>query len=283
MWLFGKKEKKERTPTPEELQVQKFAQKFLPEEFVLVAVTDPEGLSDARGDEDALWTLTLPLTAWMDEDDGVVTTGSALLQTLADDRLRGYLRQRLPGNFIIKVRVRPGKEDGLFQLVGMPEPGFDPELKAILTEQVKPVTLNTEDLGTFTLRRSMSWFEAQVDWLGQPVQLTFNQAGEEEQTASLTTARALLASAADWDSRLRAAAADRLLNVVNEYGQDEPITREELLDSLTLESALVAPDGSFTLWYGSDLLFGGAAKVTGTLDAGPTEIQLEDERFGDMQ
>ena len=277
MWPFGKKKEKERAPTPEELQVQEFAQAFLPDEFTLVAVTAPEGISDTRDEEKPLWTLTIPLTAWMDEEDGVVNTGSARLNTLADDRLRDYLRQRLPGNFIIKARVRPAKEDGLFQLVGMPEPGFDPELKAILTEQVKPVTLETEALGTFTLHRTMNWFEAQVDWAGQPILLTFNQGSEEEQSASLTTARALLADPTNWDSRLRAMAADRLLDTVNKQSEDESVTREELLDSLTPESILVAPEGNFTVWYGSDLFFGQAARVSGTAEAGPTDAQLEDE------
>lgn len=276
MWLFGKKEKKERAPTPEELQVQEFAQSFLSEEFTLVAVTAPEGISDTRGENEPLWTLTIPLTAWMDEDDGVVTTGSARLSTLADDRLRDYLCQRLPGNFIIKARVRPGKEDELFQLIGMPEPGFDPELKAILTEQVKPVTLETEDLGTFTLHRTMHWFETQVDWADRSILLTFNQSTEEEQKESLTTARTLLADSAVWDARLRAMAADRLLDAVNEQSEDEPVTHEELLNSLTPESVLTAPEGSFTVWYGSDLFFGQAAKVSGTLEAGPTDAQLED-------
>ena len=276
MWLFGKKEKKERAPTPEELQVQEFAQSFLPDELTLVAVTAPEGISDSREEEQPLWTLSIPLTAWMDEDDGVVSTGSARLQMLADDRLRDYLRQRLPGNFIIKVRVRPGREDGLFQMVGMPEPGFDPELKAILTEQVKPVTLETEDLGVFTLHRTMNWFEVQADWAGRPILLTFNQGSEEEQNASLTTARTLLADSAVWDARLRELAADRLLDAVNEQSEGDPVSREELLDSLTPESLLAAPEGGFTLWYGSDLFFGQAARVSGTLEAGPADVQLED-------
>ena len=276
MWLFGKKEKKERTPTPEEVQVQTFAQNFLPEEFVLVAVTAPEGISDTRGEDEPLWTLTIPLTAWMDEEDGVVSTGSARLNILADDRLRDYLRQRLPGNFIIKARVRPGKEDDLFQLIGMPEPGFDPELKAILTEQVKPVTLETEDLGTFTLHRTMNWFEVQADWAEQTILLTFNQGTEEEQNESLTTARTLLADSAGWDARLREAIARTLLDTVNEQNEDEPVTHEELLASLTPESLLAAPEGSFTAWYGSDLFFGQAAKVSGTVTDGPTDAQLED-------
>jgi len=276
MWPFGKKKEKEHVPSPEELQVQEFAQAFLPEEFVLVALTGPEGLSDERKDGEPLWTLTLPLTAWMDEDDGVVTTGAAQLQTLADEQLRSYLRQRLPGSFIIKARVRPGKEDGLFQLVGMPEPGFDPELKAILDEQVKPVTLESEDLGTFTLHRSMNWFETQAEWLDQPIQLTFNQGSEEEQNASLTTARALLAASADWDARLRSFAAQQLLETVNAQSQEESVTAAELEESLAPESIHAEPDDRFTFWFGSDLFFGQAARVSGTLTDGPTEAQLEE-------
>jgi len=273
MWLFGKKKEKPQTVPAQDLQVQEFAQKFLPDEFVLVAVTGPEGLASDRKEDEALWTMTLPLTAWMDEDDGVVSTQPALLQTLADDRLRDYLRHQLPGNFIIKVRVRPGKDGDLFQLVGMPEPGFDPELKAILDEQVKPVTLETEDLGTFTLIRSMNWFETQTDWLGQSIQLTFNQG--EEQEDSLTTARALLSGAADWDRPLRDYVADHLLDKVNEQ-LEESVSREALLESLSPESLQAGPNGSFAIWYASDLFWGQAARVMGTLDKGPADVRLEE-------
>ena len=277
MWPFGKKKEKEQVPSPQELQVQAFAQQFLPKEFTLVAVTAPEGVSEQREEGEELWTLTMPLTAWMDEDDGVVSTRPAQLQTLADDQLRSYLRQRLPGNFILKASVRPAKEGGLFQLVGMPEPGFDPELKAILNEQVKPVTLETEDLGTFTLIRSMNWFERQVDWLDQTVQITFGRAEDEEQQNSLATVRALLSNAQDWDARIRDLAADRLLDSVNDASEDEPVSREELRESLAAETILAAPDGEFTAWYGSDLFFGRAARISGNLSQGSTEAVLEEE------
>lgn len=273
MWPFGKRKGKEHTPSPEELQVQEFAQKFLPEEFVLVAVTGPDGAASDRKEDELLWTLSCPLTAWMDEDDGVVSTGSALLQILADDRLRDYLRHHLPGNFIIKARVRPGREDGLFQLVGMPEPGFDPELKALLDEQVKPVTLETEGLGTFTLSRSMNWFQTQIDWLDQSVQLTFNQ-GEDQQD-SLATARTLLSDIEGWDTRLRSFAAQQLLDAVNEQGE-EPVSRDELMESLSPEAIQAEPNGSFTLWYGSDLFIGQAARIVGTLSKGPADARLEE-------
>ena len=65
MWLFGKKKEKVEKAPPSDLQVQEFAQQFLPEEFTLVAVTGPEGVSDDRKEGEALWTLTMPITAWL--------------------------------------------------------------------------------------------------------------------------------------------------------------------------------------------------------------------------
>lgn len=276
MWPFGKKKEKEHIPSPQELQVQEFARQFLPQEFTLVAVTGPEGMFDERKDGEALWTLTIPITAWMDEEDGVVNAQPALLQILADEQLRSYLRQRLPGNFILKARVRPSKEGGLFQLVGMPEPGFDPELKAILNEQVKPITLETEDLGAFTLIRSMNWFEGSADWLDQTVQITFNQAEDAEQQDCLATARALVGDAEHWDAQLRNMAADHLLAEVNAQSEEDPVSREELWESLAPETIQTAPNGGFTAWYGSDLLFGRSARITGSLTQGPAEAVLEE-------
>ena len=274
MWPFGKKKEKEREASPQEIQVQEFARKFLPEEMNLVAVTGPEGMSADRKEGEELWTLTTPLTAWMDEDDGVVSTRPALLQILADDRLREYLRHQLPANFIIKARVRSGVDADAFQLVGMPEPGFDPELKAILNEQVKPVTLDAEGIGTFTLIRSANWFATQIDWAGQSVQLTINNGTEQE--AALSVARTLLSDPEGWDARLRGFVADRLLEAINDQMEDEPVTREELLESLGAESVQVEDEGAFSVWYAGDVLFGKAVRVTGTVAEGPVDAQLEE-------
>lgn len=273
MWLFGKKKETRQEPSAQELQVQAFARRFEAEEFSLVAVTGPGGLSGDRGEDEPLWTMTMPLTAWMDEEDGVVHAEPARLEILADDRLRDYLRQCLPGNFIIKARVRADREGGAFQLVGMPEPGFDPELKAILNEQVKPVTLDGEDLGTFTLNRSTNWFQAEVDWAGQTVLLNVD-AGEEFQSC-LNTARALLAQAGSWDEAARALAADVLLEQVNRDMEEDPVTREELRECMELESVQTGADGRVTLWYGGDLFMGQAVRIEGTVDRGPAEAALE--------
>ena len=103
MWLFGKKKDKEPKCDPEQEQVQAFARRFDAEELTLVAVTGMQGAAHTRENENELWTVRVPLTAWMDEFDAVVHQQPASLEILADDRLLGYLIQRIPRNFIIKV------------------------------------------------------------------------------------------------------------------------------------------------------------------------------------
>ncbi len=278
MWLFGKKKESEPKLSPEQEQVQAFARRFDAQEMTLVAVTGMQGVSHTREGEDELWTVRVPLTAWMDEFDAVVHNQPASLEILADDRLLGYLIQRLPRNFILKAKVRPALEGDVFQLVDMPEPGFDPELKAILDEQVKPVTLDGGALGIFTLNPGVDQFQAEVKWLEQPVLLAFDR-GQEEKGA-LDTAAALLADADNWDKRLRAFAAERVVEQVNDMSQEDeegqPLTVDELAEALEPEQVQVDGAGSVTLWLGGDLLYGRSIRVDATLAAGPAEAALED-------
>ncbi|MBO5918346.1 MAG: DUF2262 domain-containing protein [Oscillospiraceae bacterium] len=278
MWLFGKKKASERKLSPEQEQVQAFARRFEAQEMTLVAVTGMQGASHTRENEDELWTVRVPLTAWMDAFDAVVHHQPASLEILADDRLLGYLLQRLPRNFILKAKVRPALEGDAFQLVDMPEPGFDPELKAILDEQVKPVVLDGGALGKFTLNRGVDQFQAEVKWLERPVLLVFDR-GQEEQGA-LDAAGALLADIPGWDARLRAFAASRLLEQVNGLSAEDedfvPLTEEELAQQLEPELVQAEGDDGVRVWLGSDLLYGRSIRVDAALSAGPTQAVLED-------
>lgn len=275
MWPFGKKkEVEQKEPSAQEQQVQEFARQFEAEEFTLVAVTGPEGLRTGKEDGEELATMYIPLTAWMDDFDGIVHEESAVLTALADETLEEFLRTRVPRDFIIKVQARAALEGGRFQLVGMPEPGFDPELKAILDRQKTPVTVQTEDLGTFTLSRTANWFETEVKWMGRRVLLAFD--AEQEQEGCLNTARTLLADPADWDARMREFAAEQMIDGVNEQAEDEPMTREELLESLETETVLVDGQGGVMFWLGSDLLWGRSVQVTGSVEAGPEQAKIEE-------
>ncbi|MGN0968708.1 MAG: DUF2262 domain-containing protein [Oscillospiraceae bacterium] len=286
--MFGLFKKKKEEPAQENPKVQEqeqsqevktFAADFPGEETDILAVTAPAGVGSEKVGDSGLWKVTIGLTAWQDEYTHELRQGDARLEAVVDDKLREYLHGRVPGNFIIAATVRPSEDGTRFLMTDLPKPGFDPELKAILEEQKKPVTLEVEGLGTFTLNRSLGWFEAAVDWQGAEVSLTFDQAEETREDAQ-NTARALLDGQESWDERVRAYAADMLLDRANELlGEDEgaeAITREDFLAQLEPDSILAAPEGAFEFWFGGDDLFlAHPVHVTGTLEDGPQQAEID--------
>lgn len=288
--LFKKKgekpeeETRERVQDTESAQYKAFAAQFLPEELPILAVTGANGFGGGKKSGEELWTASIGLTAWMEEDSPDIHRGEFVLSTVGDDRLLEILRQRTSRDFIIKFRGRVSEDGKRLLLLDLPQPGFDPDLKAILEEQKKPVTLEAEGLGTFTLNRQVNWFEAEVDWLGTQVSLSFDREDEAEMERSQDTARALLAGAADWDRRVREYAADELLDLANDWAEEsgdedeeaQPVTREQFMERMELEAVQVEPDGSFEFWFADgDMFYGHSIHVTGDLEKGPDWAQME--------
>ena len=283
--LFGKK-REEAQPAAEKRQhpeLTALAAQFDSEEFDILAVTGANSFGGDKEPDQELWTATLPLTAWK-EEDGPIHREATCLVALADDTLLDYLRRLAPRDSIIQARVRQGLEDDRFLLVGLPAPVMDPELKAILDEQKTEVSVWAEGLGTFVLNRSVNWFQTDVNWLEQSIQLTYDQADEEEMKAARQTALSLMADQAGWDEKVRAFAADHLLSQANDRVRDEAqdgeepeeITREYFMQRIELESIQIYGDGRFEFWFnGGDLFWGRAVHVTGSLSEGPTDAQME--------
>ena len=85
---------------------------------------------------------------------------------------------------------------------------------------------------------------------------------------------AMLADPEQWDNRLRDFVAQRLLACVNEQAQT-PVSREEMLESMTAETLVACPQGNFAFWYGGAPIFE-AVRITGTLDTGPAEAEMDE-------
>ena len=263
-------------------ELKRFAADYQTEELDILAVTGPVGFGGVK--RGSFWQASIGLAAWMEEDAPDIHREEIPLFILADNSLLDYLRQRTPPNFIVKFQARLAKDGKSMLLLNLPEPGFDPDLKAILEELKKPVTLEAEGLGTFTLDRRVKWFEAEVDWLGQDVRLEYDQGPEEDMKAAQAQAKALLAGAADWDRRVRERAADELLELANDWSQEiededggaKPVTREQFMERMELESIEIGGDGSFTFWFGDgDLFYGHSIRVSGDLENGPDEASME--------
>ena len=195
------KERQEAAEIPQALRT--LGQDFLPEELEVLAVTGANPFSGSQGEEgEGLWPAFIGLTAWMEADGPELHQGAFRLETIADNQLMPVLRQRARPDFIIRFRARRSEDGTRLLLLDLPEPGFDPELKAILDEQKKPVTFWVDGLGTFALNRALGWFEAEADWLGSPIRLDLDR--DEDREKCLFHLRALMKGQADWDGRLRA-------------------------------------------------------------------------------
>ena len=297
--MFGLFKKKKETAPPIETPVVEQESSAIPDETVtqdkrktflarfpeketdLVGITSPGGVAHTPVEGTDLFHVTIALTAWLDEYEQELHREPALLEAMVDETLLEYLRQRTPPNFIISATVRPSGDDKHFLITDLPKPGFDPELKALLEEQKKPVKLEVDGLGTFTLNRNLGWYDASVEWQGEEISLNLDR-NEETLDDAQETAKALMADQANWDQRVRAYAAEQLLERVNDLLQSEDdaaelYTAEILAEQFQIDSVLAGPDGIFEFWFSDDDLFlAHPVHVTGTLEQGPTLAEMDD-------
>ena len=273
-------ERKEASAIPEELRA--LGQKFLPEEISILAVTGAGGFGGSRPQENGPWLAVLGLTAWKEEDsDQPAHREKTQLVALADDKLMEYLRRRVRGDSVFQIMVRPSEDGKQFLMTELPQPEIDPEMKAILEEQKKPVSIWVPELGTFTLNRLVNWFEAEVEWLGQPARLDIDR--EEDWDACVERAKALMADQKGWDEKVRSFAAQELLSQANDWARDaaegeepEEITREQFMERLELDAVQISADGRFEFWFNDgEMFWGHSIHVTGSLDQGPESAQME--------
>lgn len=277
--LFKKKEKEETKPVSRQgEEMRAFAAQFLPDEMTILAVTGATGFGGGKAEGEELHTAVAGLTAWMEEDSPDIHRGQFRLITKGDETLVGYLQRRLPRDFIIKCKVRPHPDGEQFMLLDLPEPAFDPDLKAILEEQKKPVTEEVEGLGTFTLNRGVGVLQQEVDWLGYGVQLCLDR--DADRAKCVPTAQALLNDTESWDEKARTLAADALLDKANEFAAEndaEALDRAEFMEGLEPETIDVLEDGTFQIWYSDSgyLLGGHFVRVSGSAETGLTEAVME--------
>ena len=273
--------RKSAAEIPQELRT--LGQDFLPEELTVLAVTGAGGFGAGRMDSSDLWQVSIGLTAWMEEDSPEIHQGDFQLVSLADDTLRDYLRQRLRPDFILKFSARLSGDGRRLLLLNLPEPAFDPDLKAILEEQKKPESLYVDGLGTFVLNRQVKWFETEVAWLDSTVRLEYDQGPADEMKQAHSTARSLMTDQSEWDKRVREYAADQLLELANQWAADgeegdnpQEVTRADFISRMELDAIQVDKDGGFEFWFNDgDLFWGHSIRVSGTLADGPDDAQME--------
>lgn len=272
-------------------EYQKRLENCLQEELEIQAVVGANGFGAGKGGREKLWNASVELTAWKEVQGEGISRDEILLSTPADDQLLKALQSSVAHDSVIRCRVRRSKNGRFLLLAGPVQAGDDPELQKILEEQIKEITMEVEGLGTFTLERTVDWFEKEVDWLGTKVTLSFDQDEEEIMEDSMETARILMANPEGWDSRVRECAVNELLELANDWAADgmeeeelerlkrekkQPVSREQFMEHMELESIQVEPDGGFEFWFGDgDLFYGHSIHVAGDVKEGPDWAQIE--------
>lgn len=276
--LFKKKEKPAAAPAAAQSEeMRAFAANYHPEEMTVLVVTGANAFASGKGPNDTLWTAAMGLTAWMEDDSPDIQRGEFRLVAKGDETLMDFLRQRIPRDFILKCKARLSLDGKSLLLTNLPEPGFDPDLKAILEEQKKPVFEEVEGLGKFTLNRSVGVLQAEIEFMGHSAQLCFDK--DEDRAACARTARSVLDTLVALDEKARNLAADKLLELANEWAADadeDEVSREDFISRMTLETIDVAENENFNLWYNDgELFFGHVIHVSGSLSDGVTDAQME--------
>lgn len=265
------------------------AEDSLPQELEIQAVVGANGFGAGKLGKDKLWSATIELTAWR-EEGGKIHREEILLSTPADDRLLEHLRNTVKEDSVIRCCVRLSRNGRYLLMTGPASAGDDPELKAILKEQMRKVTMEVKGLGTFVLERTVDWFETKKDWLGTEINLSFDQDEEEAMESAIETARALMGDQKGWDRRIREYAADELLQLANDWAvstMDEEasedseeagplVSRDQFMERMELEAIQAQEDGEFEFWFfDGDLFFGHSIHVTGNVEDGPDWAGIE--------
>lgn len=265
---------------------RKKAEGTLPQELKIQAVTGANGLGAGKAGKEKFWSASVELTAWKEESGGEVHQGEIRLCTPADDRLLNCLQISVKGDSVIRCCVRPSRDGRFLLMTGPVQAGNDPELEEILKEQTRKIIMEVEGFGTFTLDRTVDWFETRVDWLGDEICLSFDRDEEDAMERAAKTARTLMADQKIWDQRVREYAADELLELANEWAEEgaanesdegEPtVSREQFMERMELESIQTEEDGGFDFWFGDgDMFWGHSIHVTGSVEDGPDSAGIE--------
>ncbi len=264
------------------------AEDSLPQEMEIQAVVGASGFGAGKLGKEKLWNATVELTAWK-EEGGEIHQEGVLLSTPADDRLLKHLQETVREDSVIRCRVRLSRNGRYLLMTGPVQDGNDPELRAILEEQMQEVSMEVEGLGRFVLDRTVDWFETRKDWLGTEIILSFDQDEEEVMESAIGTARILMEDQKDWDRRVREYAADELLELANEWAENtmeeeeegleetgQLVTREQFMERMELESIQAQEDGDFEFWFlDGNLFYGHSIHVTGNVEGGPDWADIE--------
>ena len=157
-------------------------------------------------------------------------------------------------------------------LVGEVTKNPDKELIIAREELQKPVTLQTDTYGTFTLDKKTGVFEADFVWDKIPSRLIIQVESEAEITDEFETIRVLTMDQKGWARKINDITISKLLRLKNDMwlADAEPKwSASKFISTYELESLSIGKNGCVGFWYNDKGIFGGhAICIEGTIQNG---------------
>jgi len=140
---------------------------------------------------------------------------------------------------------------------------FPKELQCILDEHLEDKIITDELLGDFVLDKSIDVYERRIEeWLGKEIAMSVSADKDVKIEKELKLLKNVLENLEEWDSKARDYLAVENTDAYNENLDDDlddekPITKEEFVNRIFLESISVEDSENFELYYNDGETFGG--------------------------
>ena len=248
----------------------------------ITGVVDAGGPAGVAG-QDGAWFLVLELEVWREPDGDICHEELRCEQPLDRAELDRVMETVQP-HAVVRLEVQLAEHEcgelraSITRV--LETEAADAELQGLAAELQKPVTVEHEALGTFTLDRRIDAWRGKARWRGDEVDLDLNvdEDGEGVDRPAAVAAE-LLADQASWQVKIDAALSAELLALKNDSWLEDgesALTEEQFLQRIQAEALHVYPDGDFELYYDDgDLFWGHCITVSGSLEGGVAEAKIQ--------
>lgn len=256
---------------------EEFESRFYEEEKELIVLTKETAGASVEGN---MLRPSLEFFASVDGKTGKLSREKGRLEWLIENvpgrvgwgydfRKYGIYRLKVRKNIPVKLEPYMSKvmNNCYMVLEILEKNASEPELEEIRKNISKPVIIEGP-LGKFELDRQFSFFEGDMEWLGEDCGVFLETDEEDGDTAwkALQVLQEIHKDLENWDSKFRRFAAEKLTDLANEWlAEDEeqegadPITKDIFAGRLEISEISIAPDGDITVYYYDDDMFWGHA------------------------
>lgn len=241
--------------------------------WVLLGLVDASGAGGVSIGAPDSWRLVVHLAAWRLPGGPVSRNERRCEFSVSQADLRTLMEQIAPYQ-IVAVETESDPDQRMLALRRIVDlHAHDDELVSIAAALQQPITLDTARFGPLHFERRYSRFTGQVQWGGRPCELSLAGADPQAPEPALAQVEILFAAEDTWRQRIEQYAVAELLARAEHWRDDDgpPITAEQFLERMTLESIDVHEDGSFSFTFDDgDLFAGHAIQISGDLATGPS-------------